>query len=91
MAAVVKSYLTYFLLICVIIIIGLLVTGQMNVEFICKNFPIILSSLFYSFGTLGFLVNVTTWGGVSTPEKTSRLILVICYCIGTFFTIYSLK
>jgi len=91
MKAVIKSYLTYFLLISLVIIIALVLIRQMNGEFICKNFPLILSVLFYSFGTLGFLVNVTTWGGVSTPEKTSRLILVICYCIGTFFTIYSLK
>jgi len=91
MKAVIKSYLTFFLLTSAIIIIGLLVIGKNDNEFIWKNYPLILSTLFYSFGTLGFLVNVTTWDGKSTPERTSKLFLVICYCIGTFLTIYSMK
>ena len=91
MKAVIKSYLKYFFIICVVIILSLLFIGQMNYEFIEKNYSIILSALFYSFGTLGFLVNVTTWDGVTKPEKTSKLILILCYCIGVFFTILSIK
>jgi hypothetical protein len=91
MKAVIKSYLNFFLLIFAIIITGLLAIEKVDREFICKNYPLILSTLFYSFGTLGFLVNVTTWGGESIPEKTSKRILVICYCVGTFFTIYGIK
>ena len=91
MKAVIKSYLTFFLLTSAIIIIGLFAIGENDSEFFYENYPLILSTLFYSFGTLGFLVNVTTWDGKSTPEKSSKLILVICYCIGTFFSIYSMK
>lgn len=91
MKAVIKSYLTFFVLTSAIIIIGLFALEKDDSQFIYKNYPLILSTLFYSFGTLGFLVNVTTWDGKSTPEKTSKLILIICYCIGTFFTIYSMK
>lgn len=91
MKAVIKSYLTYFFVISVVIFIGIISIGKLNCDFFEKNFRIMLSALFYSFGTLGFLVNVTTFGGVSKPEKTSRLILIICYCIGTFFTILDMK
>jgi len=89
--AVIKSYLTYLVVISVVILIGIITIGKLNCDFFEKNFAIILSALFYSFGTLGFLINVSTWGGVSKPEKTSRFILIMCYCLGTFFTILSMK
>ncbi len=85
------SYLKFLAVISVVILTTIFFTGKMNCEFFEKNFPMILSALFYSFGTLGFLVNVTTWGGDSKPEKTSQLILIVCYCIGTFFTVLSMK
>lgn len=85
------SYIKYFVLITVVILIGIILTGKLNCEFLEKNFPIILSTLFYSFGTLGFLVDVQTWGGGSKPEKISRFILIICYCIGTLFTVLNMR
>jgi hypothetical protein len=91
MKAVIKSYLTYFTVISTVILIGIISIGKLNSEFFENSFAMILSTLFYSFGTLGFLVNVTTWGGVSKPEKTSRVVLLICYCLGTFFTVLSMK
>jgi hypothetical protein len=91
MKAVIKSYLTYLVLILVIIFIGIISIGELKWDFCVKYFAKILSVLFYSVGTLGFLVNVTTWDGVSKPEKASRLILKICYCLGTFFAILSMK
>ena len=91
MKAVIKSYLKYSLLISLVIIIGMKVIDKMNIDFFRENYPLIFSAFFFSFGTLGFLVNVTTWDGNSPPEKTSKFILVICYCLGTFFTIYSMK
>lgn len=91
MKAVIKSYLLYLIVITIVIIVGILFIGKLNSEFLCKNYSLILSGLFYSFGTLGFLVNVATWEGKSLPEKTSKFILITCYCLGTFFTILSMK
>lgn len=85
---VIKSYLINFAIIAVCILVGL--NLKFNLNYIKSHYALILATLFYSFGTLGFLVNVTTWNGESSAEKISKTILTICYCLGTILTMLSM-
>lgn len=86
---VLKYYFKCLGIVSLIIIFFSVFLGGWEFDLILKKYPVLLSTLFFSTGTLGCLVNVVTWGGNSLPEKFNLGLLYITYGLGIFFTILS--
>lgn len=85
---VIKEYLIYYGIILLVIIIGLFLNCCLKIN-LNPNITTILSALFYSGGTLGYLVTweIQTFCGKTPPEKLNKYLLVFSYIFGTFFLI----
>ena len=87
---VLRHYFKYLMIVSGIIMGSLLFLGQLKIDLVSRHSSILMSTLFFSTGTLGCLVNVLTWGGNSNPEKLNKGLLFLSYSLGIFFTIKSL-
>jgi len=87
-SVVIKSYFLYFGIILITIVIGAFVNCCLKWT-INTNISTMLSALFYSGGTLGYLVTwrVQTFCGKTLPEEINKYFLIGSYVFGTLFLI----
>lgn len=77
-----------------IITLTILVTGFCNKVFNLHLESWIggsMAALFYSGGTLSYLIDwrVKTWGGKGFSERLNESLFIVCYILGTVFTVLS--